>query len=157
LNDVILARALHVLAVIHWIGGLTFVSLVVLPFAKSGSSSEDGGALFEGLERRFSAQVRISVPLAGISGRWMVYRLELWERFVGLESWWMTAMLILWLVFMLMLFVVEPLMHARFEREARHEPMRVLGRLIRLHRALLVLAAITAFGAVSGAHGLVLF
>lgn len=33
--DIALARALHVLAVIHWIGGLSFVTLVVLPFARA--------------------------------------------------------------------------------------------------------------------------
>lgn len=35
MDDIVIARALHVLAVIHWIGGLSFVTLVVLPIARS--------------------------------------------------------------------------------------------------------------------------
>ena len=30
-DDVVVALALHVLAVIHWIGGLAFVTLILLP------------------------------------------------------------------------------------------------------------------------------
>ncbi len=157
MNDVILARALHVLAVIHWIGGLSFVTLIVLPLARSRRAAEDALALFESVERRFSAQVRISVPLVGVTGFWMTYRLELWSRFVDPDFWWMTAMLGLWLVFMLMLFVIEPLFHASFEKRVRSDPATMFGRMSRLHQFLLLLATITATGAVAGAHGFIFF
>jgi uncharacterized membrane protein len=157
LNDVILARTLHVLAIIHWIGGLAFVTLVVLPVALSRSTAEEAATLFENIERRFAAQVRISVPLAGASGLWMTYRLELWDRFVDPQFLWMWAMLILWLMFMLMLFVIEPLSQARFKRDAREAPISTLRRIGRLHHLLLSLAAVTAFAAVAGANGFTLF
>ncbi len=35
MDDVTVARALHVLAVVHWIGGLAFVTCVVLPLARA--------------------------------------------------------------------------------------------------------------------------
>ena len=31
MDDVTVARALHVLAVVHWIGGVAIVTLVILP------------------------------------------------------------------------------------------------------------------------------
>jgi hypothetical protein len=30
MDDIVIARALHVLAVVHWIGGVAFVTLIVL-------------------------------------------------------------------------------------------------------------------------------
>jgi hypothetical protein len=65
----------------------------------------------------------------------------------------MTAMLGLWVIFMLLLFVLEPLLHGTFERTARRDPTATLRLLSRLHAILLILAAITALGAVAGAHG----
>jgi uncharacterized membrane protein len=41
-DDMIIARALHVLALVHWIGGVSFVTLVILPLALGGSSPADG-------------------------------------------------------------------------------------------------------------------
>jgi uncharacterized membrane protein len=157
MDDLALARALHVLAVIHWIGGLAFVTLIVLPLAKSRPTAEEALAMFESMERRFSAQVRISIPLVGATGLWMTYRWNLWDRFHDPHFWWMTAMFVLWLVFMLMLFVIEPLGHASFEKKARQNPATAFRRMSRLHQLLLLLAAFTAFGAVAGAHGFLFF
>jgi uncharacterized membrane protein len=154
MDDLALARALHVVAVIHWIGGLAFVTLIVLPIARSRQTAQEAVALFNDIERRFSTQVRISVPLAGASGLWMTYRWNLWDRFADPHFWWMTAMLGLWLFFMLMLFVIEPIAHGRFENKARQNPAAVFRRVSRLHQVLLLLAALTALGAVAGAHGL---
>jgi uncharacterized membrane protein len=70
MDDIVLARALHVLALVHWIGGVAFVTLVALPLAKA-RGGEEGLALFGAVERRFAAQVRWSIPIAGASGLWM--------------------------------------------------------------------------------------
>jgi uncharacterized membrane protein len=153
LNDVAFTLALHVLAVIHWIGGLAFVTLVVLPLARLRSTGEKGVMLFESVERRFAAQVRFSIPLAGATGLWMTYRMDLWGRFADPHFWWMSAMLGLWLIFMLLVFVLEPLLHERLKQQARLDPASTLRRIMRLHTFLLTLAALTVLGAAAGAHG----
>ena len=81
IDDVEIARALHVLFVAHWIGGVAFVTLVALPLARASGEAEKGWALFEAIERRFAAQVRFSIPLAGATGLWMAWRLDLWGLF----------------------------------------------------------------------------
>ena len=156
-DDVVVALALHVLAVIHWIGGLAFVTLVLLPLAKLRLTGAESLTLFNSLERRFAAQVRFSIPLAGVTGLWMTYRMELWGRFADPHFWWMSAMLGLWLVFMLIVFMLEPLLHERFQQQARVDPASTLRRITRLHTFLLALAALTVLGAVSGARGFDLF
>ena len=149
LDDVVFARALHVLAVAHWIGGLAFVTLVVLPLARTRASAE----LFDAVERRFAAQVRVSVPLAGATGLWMTWRLELWERFTDPRFWWMPAMLLLWFTFMFVLFVLEPLLQPWLRRMVQCQPVRMLRHIGILHAILLGLAAVTILGVVVGSHG----
>lgn len=157
MDDVVIVRALHVLAVIHWIGGLSFVTLVILPLARSDRLAAHAQLLFEDVERHFSAQVRVSIPIAGMTGLWMTYRMDLWDRFADPNFWWMPAMFGLWLIFMLMLFVIEPLFHAKFERTAMQDSRVAFWRLSRLHEFFLLLAAVTAMGVVAGSHGLEFF
>lgn len=154
-DDLIFARALHVLAIVHWIGGVAFVTLGVLPFAMSRSSAVDGFALFEAVEHRFAAQVRFSIPIAGAAGLWLTYRMNLWERFSDLHFWWMGAMFVLWLIFMIVVFIVEPLFNAKFELLAKRDPSFALRRLARLHQILLAASMLTVLGAVAGAHGFI--
>lgn len=157
MDDVTLARTLHIIGLVHWIGGLAFVTLVVLPLARSRAAGADGLALFEAIERRFATQVRVSVPLVGATGLWMAYRLNLWDRFAEPSLWWMPAMAGIWLIFMLLLFVIEPIVHRLQDRVTSTDASQTVGRLLTAHRALLALAATTLFGAAAGAHGMAFF
>ncbi len=153
IDDIEIARALHVLCIAHWIGGVAFVTLVALPFARAQKDAAAGWALFEGIENRFAGQVRWSIPLAGASGLWMTWRLGLWAAFADPAFWWMDAMVFVWAVFMAAVFVIEPIAHRRVAVEAARDPKGVLRRLWRTHLVLLVAAATTIAGAVAGAHG----
>jgi uncharacterized membrane protein len=153
-DDVTIARALHVLAVIHWIGGVAFVTAVVLPALARMPDPERRLALFDAIESRFSAQVRVSVPLAGLSGAWMAERLDLWGAFLHRGTWWLGAMALVWLVFMAILFVVEPfVLRDSFRHRATADPEGAFRLVQRAHWILLGAAAVTAGAAVLGAHG----
>ena len=66
----------------------------------------------------------------------------------------MHAMVAIWLVFLLLLFVAEPLIPRRhFDRWATIQPGAAFGWLQRSHWVLLVLSLVTIFGAVAGSHG----
>ena len=153
IDDVEVARALHVLSVVHWIGGVAMVTLVALPLARASATPRQGWALFESIENRFAAQVRWSIPLAGATGLWMTWRQDLWPRFADPDFWWMDAMALVWAVFMVVVFVVEPLAHRILEVQAARDPAGVLRRLFRVHLALLTAAAVTILGAVAGSRG----
>ncbi len=153
MDDLTVARAVHVLSVVHWIGGMSFVTLVVLPMARRWAPSGQRLTLFEVVEQRFSAQVKLSVPLAGASGLYMVARLDAWHLLVDPSQWWLGAMALLWLVFMVILFVIEPAIGARLLKAGQADPDRTLWRLERVHWFLLAAGAIVAGAAVLGAHG----
>jgi uncharacterized membrane protein len=154
MDDVVLARVLHVLAAIVWIGGLAMVTTVVLPAIRRGEFGADPLHAFAAVERRFRLQVRTAIVIVGATGLYMTARLDLWSRFRSFEFWWMHAMVVLWLLFAFILFVAEPLFaERRFRRAAQAAPARAFARLQRGHWLLLALSLATAGGAVAGSHG----
>jgi uncharacterized membrane protein len=152
MDDFILARAVHVLSVVAWIGGVAFVTTVLLPAVRRSAPPERRLEEFHRFEGRFAPQARIWVLLAGLSGLWMTWRADLWSRFADLHYWWMHAMVVLWLAFAVMLFLVEPL-HLHKRMATSSEPERDFARLERMHRVALALALLTRAGAVAGSHG----
>ena len=79
--DVVIARALHVLAVVIWIGGVAIVTLVVLPAVRHGDGGPNPLQLFEAIERRFTWHARSATIIVGLTGFYMTDRLDLWSRF----------------------------------------------------------------------------
>lgn len=153
MDDFILARVLHVVAVLFWIGGVAFVTLVVMPSVRARFGAGERLAAFHEVEGRFAPQARLWVLLAGISGLWMTWHAEMWDRFADPRFWWMHAMLILWLAFAVMLFVVEPFfLHRRMRVSS--DPAGDFARMERMHRIALALSILTLIGAVGGSHGL---
>ena len=154
-DDITIARALHVLAVVLWIGGVGFVTMVLLPAVRNLQAPADRIVFFETMERRFGGQTRWTTTLAGLTGFYMLVRLDLWDRFLSVAYWWMHAMVGVWFVFTLMLFVAEPLfLHRRLLGRAEVEPEATFKLVERLHRVLLAISLITLLGAVLGSHGL---
>ena len=152
-----LARALHVIGVVFWIGGVAMVTTVLLP-AVTAARGPHAIELFERLEHRFAHQSRWTTLLVGATGFYLVAALDLWSRFSEMRYWWMTAMVVVWGIFTLMLFVLEPLfLHrwiaARMERDAAGA-LRLVSR---AHRILLAASVVAIAGAVAGSHGLLLF
>lgn len=149
-----IARALHVLAIVHWIGGVTMVTLVLLPAIMRRVPVEKRLDLFEMIEARFAVQARMSTLLAGLTGLYMIYELDAWQRFSDARFWWMHAMVALWAIFTLVLYVAEPLfLHRWFHERATRDPEGTFRLVRRMHVALLTASLVTIGGAVMGAHG----
>ncbi|MHA8045733.1 hypothetical protein AB3X21_03815 [Roseomonas mucosa] len=158
MDDVTIARALHVLAVVLWIGGVGLVTTVLLPALRRVRDPVERIALFEVIEGRFGRQARISILVAGGSGLYMLVRMQAWNRFASLSYWWMHAMILVWLIFAGMLFALEPLvLHRLFAERARRSPDATFRTIQRFHMLLLALSLLTVFGAVGGSHGFSLF
>ena len=75
-----------------------------------------------------------------------------------LSYWWMHLMTLIWLLFTLILFVLEPLyLHRWFHAMAVADTGRAFAIIHRMHVVLLVVSLITVLGTVAGAHGFHLF
>jgi hypothetical protein len=158
MDDVVLARALHVLAVVIWIGGVSMATTVALPAVRRGDLGVDRLQAFRAIERRFVWQARTAVLIVGLTGLYMTWKLDLWDRFRSLTFWWMHAMVCVWLLFAFLLFVGEPfILHRYLPRWAILRPQATFAWLHRVHWVLLVLSVVTVLGAVAGSHGLSIF
>ena len=158
MDEVVLARALHVLAVVIWIGGAAMATSVILPAIRRGHLGHDRLKAFHAIDRRFIWQARTAVIIVGITGFYMVARLDLWGRFSSATFWWMHAMVGVWLLFMFVLFVAEPLILCRhFHGWATTRPKLTFAWLQGAHWLLVGLSLITILGAVAGSHGWSLF
>ena len=155
MDDVTVALAIHVAAIVLWIGGVAMVTTVLLPAVRRLKAPRERLAFFAAIEHRFAWQARATTLLAGASGLYMVHRLGLWDAFATRAGWWLDAMALVWLLFTAMLFIAEPLFLERWlAARAERAPEATFALVQRLHWLLLALSLVTVLGAVAGSHGL---
>lgn len=154
MENLTLVRIIHILAVILWIGGVAMVTTVIIPAVKRMKSKEDQIKTFENIEGRFALQAKITTLITGLSGFYMLYLLNAWDRFLQPKYWWIHAMTIVWIIFTLVLYVFEPLiLHRLFKKYTQKNPEKTFNLIHRAHWVLLILSLITTIGAVAGSHG----
>lgn len=154
MSDLTIARAVHILSVVIWMGGVSFVTIVLIPILRRSSFQQDQLTIFNIVENRFASIARIMVLLAGISGFYMTYKLEAWSRFSQLQFFWMHAMVFVWSLFFLALFVIEPFIlrnHGRMVKDGHS--ITNLRKTQIIHSVILALSLITIVVSVLGAHG----
>ncbi|MEH6624982.1 MAG: hypothetical protein V7739_00925 [Motiliproteus sp.] len=153
-QSLVVARVLHVIGVVLWIGGVAFVTTVLIPALRKHPDKQQRMMLFETLEGRFGNQAKIITLITGLSGFFMLEAMNAWERYLQPSFWWVHAMTLIWLLFTLVLFVLEPLvLHRWFHQQARQDSDGSFRALHRMHYLLLGLSIITIAGAVSGVRG----
>lgn len=154
----ILARVLHVVGVVLWIGGVAFVTTVLIPALKTMQSADNKLELFEQLEGKFATQARVVTLITGLSGFYMMYFLNAWDRYQSIQFWWIHLMTFIWVVFTVVLFILEPLiLHRFFSEQAEKNSVVAFIWLHRMHTVLLTLSLIAVLGAVAGSHGFQFF
>ena len=150
----IFARAIHVIGVVMWIGGVAFVTTTLIPSLKKIANTDNRLELFEKLEGRFAFQARIVTVITGVSGFYMLTFLNAWDRYRYIEYWWMHLMTMIWAIFTVVLFVLEPLvLHRWFHNKAIKDSESAFVWLHRMHIILLTLSMIAIIGAMLGSHG----
>ncbi len=150
----ILARALHVAGVVVWIGGVAFVTTVLIPSLKKITDTGNRLELFEQLEGKFAVQARVVTLMTGVSGYYMLDFMNAWDRYQQLHFWWLHLMTLIWVIFTVVLFILEPLvLHQRFREAATKNSKNAFEWLHRMHKLLLTLSLLAVLGAVAGAHG----
>jgi uncharacterized membrane protein len=158
LTSLIIARILHVVGVVIWIGGVAFVTTIVLPAVRRLPDASQRVAMFERIEGRFALQSKVVTAITGLSGLYMLHRMDAWGRYLDPSYWWVHLMTFIWLVFTLMLFVLEPLfLHRWFMENGERDPERTFALMQRMHWVLLALSIIAIVGAVAGVRGYLRF
>lgn len=154
-DQFVVARIIHILAVVMWIGGVAFVTTVLIPSLRSLEQEDNRLQLFERLEGRFGFQAKITTLLTGLSGLWMLDYLNAWSRYLDPQFWWIHLMTAVWVIFTLVLFVLEPLfLHKFFHQLAEEDSDGAFKKLHIMHIVLLSISLLAIAAAMAGAHGL---
>lgn len=149
-----LARVIHLIAVVIWIGGVAMVTSVILPSVRKFKSAEEQINFFELVENRFARQAKVTTVLTVLSGIYMLWVTDGWNRYLDTSQWWLWAMTMIWLIFTIVLFVLEPLvLHNWFLEQGKKDPVNTFKKIQRFHWVLLTLSLLTTAGAVAGSHG----
>lgn len=153
-NLFVITRAIHVVSVVMWIGGVYFVTTVLIPKLRNENDLHTRLEQFEAIERRFALQAKFITVVAGLSGFYMVHYLNGWERYLHIEYWWLHLMSFVWLVFTVVLFILEPLvLHRWFHEQAKNNSDQTFALLHNFHKVILTVSLVAVFGAVAGSHG----
>ena len=158
LNIFIIARALHITAVVLWIGGVAFVTTVLIPALRRNPNIKNRMDLFVILEGAFSFQAKVTTIVTGVTGFYMLYFLDAWNRYLQLQYWWIHLMTLVWLFFSIVLFILEPLyLHKWFNERAKQDIEYSLKWLQRMHIILLSISILAILSAMAGSHGFNLY
>ena len=74
--------------VVLWIGGVAFVTTVVIPTLLRVPAGDERLRLFETIEGRFSAQARVVTLMAGLAGFYLLQGFGAWGRYQDPSFWW---------------------------------------------------------------------
>jgi uncharacterized membrane protein len=149
-----LSRALHIVGVVFWIGGVAFVTCILIPALKEFTQENNKMQLFEKLEGKFAKQAKITTLLTGLSGFYMLEFMQGWSRYSSLDYWWLHLMTMVWIVFTLVLFVFEPwFLHRWFLNAAMLNSVKTFKVLHYMHIILLSISIMAIVGALLGSHG----
>jgi hypothetical protein len=126
----------------------------MLPVLRRSADAGESTDTFEQIEARVAKQAKYTTQITGLTGLYMLYVLDAWERLLDPAYWWVHAMIFIYVVFTVVIFILEPLvLHKWFGRQAAENPQQLLALIFRAHIVLITLSFVTIAAAVIGVHG----
>jgi len=153
-----LMHIIHLLTVILWIGGLAFVTIIILPMAIRNPDALGKVLMFQRVEHKFAPMARIYVLITGITGFVMVFLMG-WHRLYFTRAGApLTVMTLIWVFWFVMLWGLEPLVIKKMlEKMAKSgekmEIETIFARMNRLHWMMVIISLVAATAGALVAHG----
>jgi len=144
--EMVLALTLHIMSVVVWIGGVTFVTLVTFPMILRMEKSLEMVMMFQGTEHRFVKIAKAMVILAGLSGFYLLYEKGLSTAVI--------IMIVIWAGYALLIFGLEKKLFVKlFGRpEDQTDTKKVFKILQIFHWVVLALSFLAIAAGVYEAH-----
>lgn len=145
--------AVHVLAVVIWIGGVAFVTMVVFPMIMRMESSIEKVLFFQGIEHRFANIAKLCVFTVGLTGIGLLQITGEWNVLFKVTGIGPTLMLIVWIFYVLILLFEGKLFKIIFRRDAQQNTSRVFFTLSVFHWFVLGMSLLAVGIGVLASHG----
>lgn len=154
-----LMHVIHLLAVILWIGGLGFITILVLPLIIKMPDPLQKVLFFQRIEHRFAPMARIYNAITGITGFIMMFMAGAQDLLFTRQGFPLLFMTGVWVFWAIMLFGLEPIIIRRMldnmiKGGGKMEIETVFSRMNRLHVALLALSLTAVAAGAAFAHWL---
>lgn len=148
----------HLLTVILWIGGLAFVTMIVLPMAISTKDPLQKVLVFQRVEHRFAKIARAYNLITGISGFIMMFLMG-WQSVLFTRAGAaLTFMLLVWVFWFVMLWGLEPIVIKKMldnmaKSGTKMDIDSVFRRLNKLHWFMVAISLAASAAGALVAHG----
>ena len=153
-----LIHIIHLLTVIIWIGGLSFITIIVIPMLIRWDDPLQKAITFQSIEHRFAPIARIYNIITGVTGFVMVYLTGWYKLYHTAKGLPLLIMTLIWLVWFVMLFGLEPLIVKKMldrmiKSGVKMEIEAVFARMNRMHWVLLTISLVASVAGIVFAHG----
>ncbi|NTU43288.1 MAG: hypothetical protein HGA78_09635 [Nitrospirales bacterium] len=145
--------ALHVVGVVIWVGGVSFVTTTVFPMIMRLEGSLEKVLFFQGVEHRFARIAKAMVALVGITGVLLLQLTGEWSMLFTKAGIGPTLMLIVWLFYVFILLFEARIFKAVFGTGGQHDTEKVFFHLTVFHWVILGLSLLAVGVGVWAGHG----
>jgi len=145
--EYVIALTIHVLSIVVWIGGVSFVTLVTFPMILRMDKSLEMVMVFQGTEHRFGKIAKAMVILAGLSGLYLLY-----EKGIGGIGVWI--MIFVWVFYASLLFGLEKLIFKKlFDKPGEQADTKKVFSILQIfHWVVLGLSFLAVAGGIWAGH-----
>lgn len=154
----LIMHIIHLLTVILWIGGLAFVTIIILPMAIKTPNALQKVLMFQRVEHRFAKLARAFNLITGITGIIMLYITGWYSVLFTMGGIPLTVMTMIWVFWFIMLFGLEPLVIKKMlegmaKGGAKMDIDAIFIKLNRMHYLMVFISLLASIMGVLVAHG----
>ena len=144
---------IHVIAVIIWIGGVTFVTTVIFPMMYMTEGSLEKALLFQRVEHRFAGMVKWLIVIVGVTGIWLLYAKYGFAILAERKGFGIVIMLFAWALYTTVLLSERKIFARIFADPEKIDMNKALRTINIMHWLLLVVSYAAVAGGVWFGHG----
>ncbi|MBI4698065.1 MAG: hypothetical protein HY758_03940 [Nitrospirae bacterium] len=142
-----IALTVHIISIIIWIGGVSFVTMITFPMIQRSNSSLEQVMMFQGTEHRFGKIAKLMVILAGMSGLLLIT-----EKGLSFGAW---VMIAVWTFYASLLFGLEKIIFKKIFTKPSGEELdtkKIFSILQAFHWVILALSYFAVAAGIWTAH-----
>lgn len=125
--------AIHVTTVVVWIGGVSFVTMIIFPMLLKMDESLEKVLMFQRVESVFAKQAKVYAWIVGPTGFALLYMKGLHKLLFTRDAIGPSAMLIVWTFYALVLTFEKKIFARLFSDPGKFDPEKVFARISRFH------------------------
>ena len=148
-----LSAALHVIGVVIWIGGVAFVTIILLPMIHEMTDPMEKALLFQRVEHRFSKIVKVVIILVGVTGLLNLHQKGLYVILPTVEGIWLDLMIGVYLFYALLIFGLEQILFKKIFKDMKNlNADQIFYRMSAFHWVVLFLSLLAVGAGVIGTY-----